>query len=67
MSLFKTNTSKQTVYGRGKELSKPKAQNKIRSPFILKKIKDRIIRDIRTLSETEEEKKERKKLKKKRN
>ena len=54
VSLFKTNTSKQTVYGRGKKLIKPKTQN-IRNPFILKKkkYKDRIIRDIWTLFETE--------------
>ena len=41
VSLFKTNTPKQTVYGRGQKLSKPKTQN-----IILKKekkeIKDRI-------------------------
>ena len=62
VSLFKTNTPKQTAYGRGKRLSKRKAQNKIiniRNPFILKnkkKNKDRIIRDTWTLYETEEEK-----------
>ena len=27
ISLFKTNTTKQTVYGRGKKISKPKTQN----------------------------------------
>ena len=27
ISLFKTNTTKQTVYGRGKKISKPKIQN----------------------------------------
>ena len=36
-----TNTPKQTVYGRGKKLSKPKTHtkkiNSIRNPFILKK------------------------------
>ena len=53
--------------GRGKKLSKPKTQNKIRNPFILKQkrkkeIKDRTIRNICSLFETEEEKKERKKL-----
>ena len=56
------------MYGRGKKLSKPKRQNKIRNPFILKKkkkIKDRIIRDIWTLFEIEEEKKERSKVEKK--
>ena len=71
ISLFKTNTPKQRVYGKEKKLSKPKAQNKIkniRNLFILKKkkIKDRIIRDIWTLFETEnEKKKERNKLEKK--
>ena len=71
ISLFKTNTPKQTVYGRGKKLSKPKTQNKInsiRNPFILKKktkeIKNVIIRDIWTLFETEKRKKERQKLEK---
>ena len=39
ISLFKTNTPKQIVYGRGKKLSKPKTQNKIRNPFILKRKK----------------------------
>ena len=39
ISLFKTNTPKQTVYGRGKILNKPKTQNKIRNPFISKKKK----------------------------
>ena len=41
--LFKTNTAKQTVYRRGKKLSKPKTQNKvnnIRNRFILKTIKN---------------------------
>ena len=40
ISLFKTNTPKQTVYGRGKKLSKPKRQkkiNSIRNRYILKK------------------------------
>ena len=36
VSLFKTNTPKQTVYGRGRKLRKPKIQN-IRNAFILKK------------------------------
>ena len=39
VSLFKTNALKQTVYGRGKKLSKPKTQN--RNPFILKKSKNK--------------------------
>ena len=38
VSLFKTNTSKQTVNGSGKKLNKPKTQNIINS-FILKKKK----------------------------
>ena len=59
VSLFNTNTPKQTVHGRGKKLKKPKTQkqseeniiNSIRNAFILKKekkkkeIKDRIIED----------------------
>ena len=69
VNLFKTSTPKQTVYGRGKKLSKPKTQN-IRNFFILKKkkekeIKDRIIRDIWTLFKTEEEKKKEKNREKK--
>ena len=39
LSLFKTNTPKQTVYGREKKLSKPKTQKKIRNPLILKQKK----------------------------
>ena len=39
ISFCQTNTPKQTVYGRGKKLSKPKTQNKIRNPFILKRKK----------------------------
>ena len=42
ISLFKTNTPKQIVYGRGKKLSKPKTQNKIRNPYILQKKKKEI-------------------------
>ena len=56
------------MYGRRKKLSKPNTQN-IRDPFILKKkkkeVKDRVIRDIWTLFETEEEKIKIKKLEKK--
>ena len=37
---IKTNTPKKAVYGRGKKLSKPKIQNKIRNLFILKKKKN---------------------------
>ena len=39
ISLFKTNTPKQIVHEIGKKFSKPKTQNKIRNPFILKKKK----------------------------
>ena len=50
--------------GRGGKLSKPKTQNKVRNPFILKKkmkeILDILMSDIWTLSETEEEKKKKK-------
>ena len=68
VSLFNTNTPKQTVCGRGNKLSKPKTQkqsqenkiNSIRNPFTKKtkikkkkKIKDRIIRGYRTLFEEE--------------
>ena len=45
ISLFKTNTPKQTVYERGKKLSKPKTKNKInniRNPFILKNKKNKL-------------------------
>ena len=49
MSLYKTNTPKQTVYGRGKKLNKPRKQN-IKKPFISEvnkeRIKNRIIKDI---------------------
>ena len=49
ISLYKTNTPKQTVYGRGKKQSKPRKQN-IKKPFISEenkeRIKDRIIKDI---------------------
>ena len=42
ISLFKTNTPKQTVYRRGKKLGKPEIQSKIRYPFILKKKKKKL-------------------------
>ena len=72
IGLFKTNSSKKTLYERGKKLSKPKIQNKIRNPFILIKkkyrIKDRITRDIWALFEQqEEEETERNKLEKESN
>ena len=64
ISLFKTNTPKQTVYGKGQKISKPRKQS-IEKPFISEKnkekIKDRIIRDVWKLFEREEEKEERKK------
>ena len=59
ISLSETNKPKQIVHGTGKKLSKPKIQHKInnRNHFILnkknKETKDRIIRDIRTIFETE--------------
>ena len=63
VSLFKRSTPKQTVYGRGKKLSKPRKQN-TKKPFIAEddkeKINGRIIRDIWKLFETKEEKEERK-------
>ena len=64
VSLFKTNTPKQTVWGRGKKLSKPKTQN-IRSPFILKnkkKIKLEIFENF--LKQRKKKKKERNQKKK---
>ena len=39
VSLFKSKTPKHPVYQRGKKLSKPKTQIKIRNPFMLKKKK----------------------------
>ena len=64
ISLFKTNTPEQNVYGRGQKLSKPRKQN-IKRPFISEEnkeqIKERIIIDIWKLFETKGEKKERKK------
>ena len=64
ISLFKTNTPKQTVYGKGQKISKSRKQS-IKKPFISEKnkekIKDRIIRDVWKLFEREEEKEERKK------
>ena len=44
--LFKTNISKQTMYGRAKKLSKAKTQSKIGNPFILEKKKKRNQRQI---------------------
>ena len=66
VSLFNTNTPEQTIYRRGKKLSKPKAQNKITKKEE-KNIdsKERIIRDILTFYETQKDKKEKKKLEEK--
>ena len=45
VSIFKINTPKETVYGRGKKRSKPKTQyktNNIRNLFIIKKKKKKL-------------------------
>ena len=69
MSLYKTDTPKQTVYEIGQKLSKPKKQN-IKTPFISEgnkeKNKDRIIRDIWKRFETEEEKRRKEGIQRKR-
>ena len=60
VSLFKTNTPKQTAYGRGKRLSKRKAQNKIiniRNPFILKNKKKIKIEQLEILGHFMKQKK----------
>ena len=63
MSLFKTkyyskSERVKTVYGGGKKKSKETIIKNIRNPFKLKKeneaIKDRIVREIKTLFEQEE-------------
>ena len=41
VSLFKTSILNQTVYGRGKKLSKPRKQN-IKKPFILEESKQKL-------------------------
>ena len=50
ISLFKTNTPKQTVYGWGKKLSKPKTQSKIRILFILRMKKKKLKNNWRYLN-----------------
>ena len=69
ISLFQTSTSKQAVYGRGQKLRKPRKPN-IKKAFTSEKnkekVKDRIIRDIWKLFETEEEEEKKEKNKKKR-
>ena len=56
------------MYGRGRKLSKPRKQN-IKSPFISEEnkenFKDRIVRDLWKLFETEEQKEEKKESEKK--
>ena len=68
ISIFKTNTPKQIVYGRGQKLNKPRKQI-VKKPFTSEenkqKIKDKIIKDIWKLFEREEEKQERKESEKK--
>ena len=49
ISLFKTNTPKQTVYGWGQKLSKPKTQSKIRILFILRMKKKKLKNNWRYL------------------
>ena len=58
-SLFKGNPPKQTVYRRGKTLSKPKKRSKpkikkTKQNFYERLIKNRLIRDIRILFEQDE-------------
>ena len=59
VGLFKINAPKETVYGRGQKLSKPR-KRLIKKPCLSEenkeKIKDGIIRDISKLFETGEEK-----------
>ena len=66
-SFLKINTPKETVYGRGQKLRKPRKRI-IKKPFISEEnkeiIKDRIIRDIWKLFETEEKKEEDERLNK---
>ena len=62
---FKINTPKETVHERGQNLDKPR-ERIIKKPFISEenkeKNKDRIIRDIQKLFETEEEKEQNERL-----
>ena len=55
LSLFKTKTSKQAMYRRGKKLSKPETQNKKKEKIQIDKIEG-IIRNILIRFETEEKK-----------
>ena len=65
VSNFKINTPKETTHERGQKLDKPR-ERIIKKPFISEenkdKIKDRIIRDIQKLFETEEEKEQNERL-----
>ena len=68
VSIFKTNTPKQTVYGRGQKLSKPSKQiikKSYKSEENKQKIKDRIIRDIWKHFETKEKKRKEKGIREK--
>ena len=68
ISIFKTNTPKQTVYGRGQKLSKPSKQiikKSYKSEENKQKIKDRIIRDIWKHFETKEKKRKEKGIREK--
>ena len=68
VSIFKTNTPKQTVYGRGQKLSKPSKQiikKSYKSEDNKQKIKDRIIRDIWKHFETKEKKRKEKGIREK--
>ena len=63
VSLLWTNTPKQTVYGKGQTLSKPRKQN-IKKSFILeenKKKNDDRIRNIRIFLKQKKKKKEKSK------
>ena len=59
LSVIKTITPKQTLYGRGQKLSKPRKQN-IKKPFVIEQNKDRIVRNILKLFETDQEEEQRK-------
>ena len=41
VSLFKSKTSKQAVYGRGKKLTKQKKKKKKRNPFLSEENKEK--------------------------
>ena len=64
VSLFKTST--QNLFGRGKKLSKPKAQN-IRNPFVFKKEKKKSNYRFWTLLNRKQKKKKENKIREKKN